>query len=119
MVFIDQLLHAFLPADVDALARLLSAVGEVVALQVAFLQVGDVCERHAAGVETEQEDVAREVFDGVGWKAVCLDFQYLIDVDGTLHGLGYAGIDTGERVALRGEALVLFKIRQCVLFILP
>ena len=55
----------------------------------------------------------------MGWKAVCLDFQYLIDVDRTLHGLGYARIDTGERVALRGEALVLFKIRQCVLFILP
>ena len=66
MVFIDQLLHALLPADVDALPRLLSAVGEVVALQVAFLQVGDVCERHAAGVETEQEDVAREVFDVAG-----------------------------------------------------
>ena len=105
LVFIGQLLHTRLPTDVDALSRLLAAVREVTALQVAFLQVGDVGQRHAAGVEAEEEDVAREVGGGVGRQFLGLDFLYLPDIDGTFHGLGNACIDTGKGMGLRGEPL--------------
>ena len=106
-VFVDKLLHAGMPADVDALPGLLTAVGEVVALEVAFLQVGDVGKRHAAGVEAEEEDVAREVVGGEGWQGVGLEFLKLVDSDGSLDGLGCACVDVGEGVGLLwGEALL-------------
>ena len=41
-VFIGHLLHTFLPTDINALPCFLTAVGEVIALQVTFLQVGNV-----------------------------------------------------------------------------
>ena len=106
-VFVYKLLHAGMPADVDALPGLLTAVGEVVALEVAFLQVGDVGKRHAAGVEAEEEDVACEVVGGVGWQGVGFEFLQFADIDGSLDGLGYACVDVGEGVGLLwGEALL-------------
>lgn len=106
-VFVDELLHTGVPADIDELPGLLTTVGEVVALEVAFLQVGDVGKRHAAGVEAEEEDVAREVVGGEGWQGVGLEFLKLVDSDGSLDGLGCACVDVGEGVGLLwSEALL-------------
>ena len=64
-VFINQPLHTGFPTDSDALTWLLSSIGEEIALQVAFLQVGNVGQRHAAGIEAEQEDVTGKRNGGV------------------------------------------------------
>ena len=45
--------------DADLLSRLLTTLDKMVALLVGLLQIGDVYQRHATGVETEKEDVAR------------------------------------------------------------
>ena len=64
-VFIGHLLHTGFPMDSDALTCLSSAIGEVIALQVGLLQIGDVGQRHAAGIEAEQEDVTGKRNGGV------------------------------------------------------
>ena len=59
MIFIHQFLHTGFPMDSYLLSRLLTAIDKIVALQVGLLQIGDVYQRHATGVETKEEDVAR------------------------------------------------------------
>ena len=59
LIFIHQFLHTGFPMDSDLLSRLLTKIDKIVALQVGLLQIGDVYQRHATGVETIEEDVAR------------------------------------------------------------
>ena len=64
-VFVDEVLHACFPFDAQLLAGFVPAVDENVVLQIFLAQVGHVDERHAAGVERKEEDVAGEVQGGL------------------------------------------------------
>ena len=65
MIFIHQFLHTGFPMDSYLLSRLLTAIDKIVALKVGLLQIGDVNQRHTTGVETKEEDVARQGSEGI------------------------------------------------------
>lgn len=80
--------------DSDLLSRLLTKIDKIVALQVGLLQIGDVYQRHATGVETKEEDVARQGSEGIRGQFGSLYLLQLLGIDSALHGFGYAGIDS-------------------------
>ena len=90
MIFIHQFLHTGYPMDSDLLSRLLTKIDKIVALQVGLLQIGDVYQRHATGVETKEEDVARQGSEGIRGQFGSLYLLQLLGIDSALHGFGYA-----------------------------
>ena len=67
-VFADDLLHAGLEIDADALARLVAVVHQRVALNLRLAHERHVDEGHAHGRETEQKQVARLLYGCAGRK---------------------------------------------------
>ena len=90
LIFIYQFLHTGFPMDSDLLSRLLTKIDKIVALQVGLLQIGDVYQRHATGVETKEEDVARQGSEGIRGQFGSLYLLQLLGIDSALHGFGYA-----------------------------
>ena len=91
--------------DSHLLSRLLTKIDKIVALQVGLLQIGDVYQRHATGVETEEEYVARQGSEGIRGQFGRLYLLQLLGIDSSLHGFGYAGIDSGEWMVLWRKSL--------------
>ena len=69
-------------------------------------QEGHVDERHAPRVEGKEKHVPRKVLRGPVREVQFLDAPEAVEREGALGGPVYAGIDTAEGVALRGEPLL-------------
>ena len=100
-VAVCNLLHTGAPCYPQFFARLLPLIYELPVLKASFFKKGDVNERHASGVETEEEEISRQRFllsDGR-----CRD--YLMDVFCCKCSFGSRGV-LGERV---GEGFSVFQ----------
>ena len=92
LVFLYNLLHIGLPFDVYLLRCLLSSVYEHTPIQIAMGKLCHVDERHAAGVETEHENIPCKLHARVS--AQIQRFQLFDDFqrEGSLDGLVNASI---------------------------
>ena len=98
---ICNLLHTGSPCYPQFFTRFLSLVYELSVLKASFFKKGDIYERHASGVETEEEEVSRQrFFLGDGRSR-----DYLMDVFCCKCSFGSRGV-LGERV---GEGFAVFQ----------
>ncbi len=100
-VAVCNLLHTGSPCYPQFFTRLLPLIYELSVLDASFFKKGDIYERHASGVETEEEEVSRQCFflsDG-------RSRDYLMDVFRCKCSFGSRSI-LGERV---GEGFTVFQ----------
>ena len=105
-IFVEQLLHAGLPAHAEQLSGLAPTVFEHAVAEVAAAQVGHVHEGHAAGVEGEQEHVAREIERGALDEGEPADTAEQRHGNRPFPGSAYAGVDGPEGIFLLRESAV-------------
>jgi hypothetical protein len=92
-VAVCNLLHAGAPCHPQFFTRFLSLVYKLPVLDTSLFKKGDIYERHASGIETEEEEISRQCFllgDG------CCSY-YLMDVFRCKCSFGSRGV-LGERV---------------------
>ena len=70
VVAVDDALQGRFDAQRERLAGLLALIRQYAVADVAFLQIDHVHERHAAGVEAEHEEVARQRIFGMQFRQV-------------------------------------------------
>ena len=100
-VAVCNLLHTGAPCYSQFFTRFLSPVYKLPVLDASLFKKGDIYERHASGIETEEEEISRQRFllgDGC-----CSD--YLMDVFRCKCSFGSRGV-LGERV---GEGFAVFQ----------
>ena len=105
-VFIQQHLHLLLPSHRKALPGLASRVTEIAFLEVGLVKMGKVDEGDATQIEAHKECVSCQLFlEGEVFSRIhTLYPAHAFRRDGSLGGLGNAGIDITEGTVLRSDA---------------
>ena len=104
LVFIDYILHTFLPTNGKALTCLASDIRDVTVFEVGLTKMSQVDERDATEIEAHQEGVSCQFLFGCeafGWIQT-LDAADGFRWNGSLAGLGDACIYILERILLCG-----------------
>ena len=105
-VFIDQFLHTGHPADLQRISGLLAGIDQVAMLQVRFLQMCDVDERHPPRIDAEEEEVAGKLLGRLGWQWLLLQLLHLRSRQCPFRRFVNAGIDALERMSLFAKPLI-------------
>ena len=104
-IFRHGFLHAAFPPDVELLSGLVPAVTQYAVLQVGFLQISHVDERHATGVKRKEEHILCQFPMRLSRQVKFLDAPDVLQGYGAFHGLVHSRIDMPEGMFLYGQPL--------------